>query len=308
MPISSLFLIVCSTGNTPLSLLVPGLCCSTGSNCPHTMETGYYHPASGVNQVNASHTIVDETIGVITMSYGKVNALSKALLDEIVLALETLQAQSVRVVILRAARGAKVFSAGHDVRELPTNGRDPLTYNDPLRHVMRTIEHYPHPIIAMIEGSVWGGACELAFGCDVIVAADDSSFAVTPAKLGVPYDIHGTLNMIKVAGMHLLKEMIFTAEPVSVRRLAEFGVINHVVPRADLEEFTLELARKMARTSPLVLTALKEEMRVLANAHPVIPETYERLQALRREVYDSSDYQEGIRAFLEKRPPVFLGK
>lgn len=64
----------------------------------------------------------------------------------------------------------------------------------------------------------------------------------------------------------------------------------------------------MARTSPLVLTVLKEEMRVLANAHPVIPETYERLQALRREVYDSDDYQEGIRAFLEKRPPVFQGK
>ncbi len=257
--------------------------------------------------MTATHSIVDGVIGVITMNHGKVNPLSKVLLDDIVLALDSLDPAPVRAVILRAAKGTNVFSAGHDVRELPTNGRDPLTYNDPLRQVVRKIEHFPHPVIAMIEGSVWGGACELAFGCDVIVAADDSTFAITPARLGVPYDIYGTLNLIKAAGMHLLKEMLFTAEPVPARRLAEFGVINHVVPRAELEEFTMNLARKMAQTSPLVLSVLKEEMRVLANAHPVIPETYERLQALPREVYDSEDYQEGIRAFLEKRPPVFHG-
>lgn len=257
--------------------------------------------------MKASHSIVDGAIGVITMNHGKVNALSKVLLDDIVLALESLQAPPVRVVILRAVKGAKVFSAGHDVRELPTNGRDPLTYNDPLRQVMRKIEHYPHPVVAMVEGSVWGGACELVLGCDVIVAAADSTFALTPAKLGVPYDIHGTLNLIKVAGMHLLKELLFTAEPVSVTRLADCGVINHVVSRAELESFTMNLAHRMAQTSPLVLQVLKEEMRVLANAHPLNPETYERLQALRREVYDSHDYQEGIRAFLDKRPPTFHG-
>ncbi len=257
--------------------------------------------------MKAPHSIVDGVIGVITMNHGKVNALSKVLLDDIVLSLESLHSPPVRVVILRAAQGAKVFSAGHDVRELPTNGRDPLTYNDPLRQVMRKIEHCPHPVIAMIEGSVWGGACELVLGCDVIVAAEDSTFAITPAKLGVPYDIHGTLNLIKVGGIHLLKEMLFTAEPVSVIRLADCGLINHVVPRAKLEDFTMNLARQMAQTSPLVLSVLKEEMRVLANAHPLNPETYERLQALRREVYDSHDYQEGIRAFLEKRAPTFLG-
>jgi methylmalonyl-CoA decarboxylase len=258
--------------------------------------------------VRASTNIVDGAIGIITMNHGKVNALSKVLLDEIVEALDGFQSSPVRVVILRAAKDAKIFSAGHDVKELPTNGRDPLTYNDPLRLVMRRIDHFPKPVIAMIEGTVWGGACELVLGCDMIVAAEDTTFAVTPAKLGVPYDIHGTLNLVKVAGIHLLKELIFTAEPVSVARLREYGMINYVVSRQELEPFTLELARKIAKTSPMVLSVMKEEMRVLANAHPLPPETYERLQALRREVYDSADYQEGIRAFLEKRAPEFQGK
>lgn len=257
--------------------------------------------------MKATLSIVDEVIGVITLNHGKVNALSKVLLDEIVALFDSLQATPVRVILLRAAPGAKVFSAGHDVRELPTNGRDPLTYNDPLRQLMRKIETCSRPVLAMVEGSVWGGACELVLGCDLVVAAEDSTFAITPAKLGVPYDIHGTLNLIKVADLHLLKEMLFTAEPVPAVRLAVSGVVNHVVPRLQLETFTLDLARRIARTSPLVNRVLKEEMRVLANAHPLNPETYERLQALRREVYDSQDYQEGIHAFLEKRQPTFQG-
>ncbi len=257
--------------------------------------------------MKAPHSIVDGVIAIITISHEKVNALSRALLDDIVTAFDSVESSSARVVILRAAEGTRVFSAGHDVRELPTNGRDPLTYNDPLRQVMRKIEHFPHPVIAMIEGSVWGGACELVLGCDIIIAADDSTFAITPAKLGVPYDIHGTLNLIKVAGMHFLKELMFTAEPVPMKRLADLGIVNHVVPRKELEPFTMKMARQIAQTSPHVLSVLKEEMRVLANAHPMNPETYERLQALRREVYDSHDYQEGIRAFLEKRAPQFRG-
>lgn len=251
---------------------------------------------------------VETVIGVITLENGKVNALSKSLLDDITATLVSLRSGPVRVVILRAAKGAKVFSAGHDVQELPTNGRDPLTYNDPLRQVVRAIELCPVPVIAMVEGSVWGGACELVLGCDLIVAASDTTFALTPARLGVPYNIQGALNFMKVAGIHLLKEMLFTAETIPAARLEAYGVLNHVVARENLEAFTLDLAARIAQNSPLVHRVLKEEMRVLANAHPMIPETYERLQALRREVYDSHDYQEGLRAFKEKRQPRFLGR
>lgn len=258
--------------------------------------------------MKAVHTAVEDAIGTIILNHGKVNALSKQLIDDICSALEVMKLQAARVVIIRAAKGAKVFSAGHDVKELPTNGRDPLTYNDPLRHAVRMIELHPAPVIAMVEGSVWGGACELVMSCDLIVTGEDTTFAITPAKIGVPYNLSGILNFMKVSDMHFVKEMLFTAQPVAANRLAECGVVNHVVPREKLEEVTMELAKKITRTSPLVHRILKEELRVLAGAHPLNPEAYERIQSLRREVYDSSDYQEGIKAFLEKREPVFQGK
>jgi methylmalonyl-CoA decarboxylase len=101
--------------------------------------------------------------------------------------------------------------------------------------------------------------------------------------------------------------MLFAARPVPASRMAAYGVVNGVVPAEELEQTTAALAADIASLSPLVHRIMKEELRVLANAHPLTPEAYERIQALRREVYDSDDYQEGIRAFLEKRRPVFRG-
>ena len=247
-------------------------------------------------------------IGTITLNRPKVNALSAALMEEVVAALHSMQEQRLRVVILRAQRGAKVFSAGHEVTELPTNGRDPLSYSDPLRTVIREIQHHPCPVIAMIEGTVWGGACELVMSCDLILCGEDTTFAITPARMGVPYNISGILNMMKVADIPFIKEMLFTAKPVTAERLMACGVVNHVTPRAKLESYTLKMAAQIAECSPLVLRILKEELRVLTSAHPITPEAYERLQSLRREVYDSEDYHEGIRAFFEKRKPQFSGQ
>ena len=248
-------------------------------------------------------------VGEITLNNpAKHNALSTALIDELCSALEEMLLSQVRVVVLRAQAGAKVFSAGADVRELPTNGRDPLTYDDPVRRVIRMIELFPAPVIAMVEGSVWGGACELVMSCDMIVAGNDSTFAVTPAKLGMPYNISGVQNFLNTGGMNLCKEMLFTAQPMNVHRLVLQGIVSHAVPRGELEPLTRTIAEQIAMNSPLVISLLKEELRLLSASHNLGPETFERVQAMRREVYDSEDYQEGIRAFFEKRTPRFQGK
>jgi methylmalonyl-CoA decarboxylase len=254
-------------------------------------------------------TETSDGIGSITLNNPrKHNALSTALIEEICAVMEQMRQDDVRVVILRAPAGAKVFSAGHDIGELPTNGRDPLTYNDPLRLLVRTIEHFPAPVIAMVEGSVWGGACELVMSCDLIVAAEDSTFAITPAKLGVPYNISGIQRFLKAGGMTLCVEMLFTAQPSSARRLLDRGIVNHAVPRDQLEIVTKGIAGQIVKNSPLVVSLLKEELRLLSAAHNLGPETFERVQAMRREIYDSEDYQEGICAFHEKRSPQFRGR
>src|SRR5579862_559406 len=250
----------------------------------------------------------DRSIGTICLNHPKVNALSSELIDDICHGLDEMKRLGARVVVLRAEKGSKVFSAGHDVHELPTNGRDPLTYNDPLRHAIRMIETHPCPVIAMVEGSVWGGACELVMSCDLIVATEDSTFAITPAKWGVPYNISGVQNFLNTGGMPLCKEMLFTAQPISAPRLVEQGIVSHAVAREKLEGLTQMMAEQIAQNSPLVIGLLKEELRLLSASHNLSPETYERVQAMRRQVYDSADYQEGIRSFLEKRTPRFEGK
>ena len=252
---------------------------------------------------------LDAPIGTITLNNAhKRNALSESLIQEVIAALTDFKERKVRVVVLRAQPGAKVWSAGHDVGELPTGGRDPLGWDDPLRNLIREIEIFPAPVIAMIEGGVWGGACETVFACDLIIAAPDATFAVTPAKLGVPYNVSGMLTFLNATSMRIVKEMAFTAMPVDAERAERLGMINYVIAASELEAFTYEFAARIAQNAPLSIAVMKEQLRILAGAHPMSPQGFERVQGLRRIVYDSRDYKEGIRAFKEKRRPVFTGE
>jgi methylmalonyl-CoA decarboxylase len=160
----------------------------------------------------------------------------------------------------------------------------------------------------MIEGGVWGGACEIVLACDLIVATASATFALTPAKLGVPYNISGMLTFLHAANIRIVKEMAFTAQPIEAARAERLGMINYVVPAAELEAFTMGLARQISANAPLSIAVMKEQLRILGGAHPMSPQGFERVQGLRRIVYDSHDYQEGIRAFKEKRKPVFKGE
>jgi methylmalonyl-CoA decarboxylase len=252
---------------------------------------------------------VENHIGTITLNDPKtLNSLSGVLIKDLLDTLDRFRDQEVRVVILRACPGSKTWSAGHNVGELPKHARDPLTYSDPLRVAIRKIQEYPSPVIAMVEGGVWGGACELVMACDLVIAVESATFAITPARLGVPYNIGGVQNMIGSVPMVVVKEMLFRAKPISAQRAYEVGIANYVVQADQLVAKTLELAQDMLANSPLVITLLKEETHVLAHAIALSAETFERIQSVRRRIYDSEDYQEGIRSFFEKRKPVFHGK
>lgn len=209
---------------------------------------------------------------------------------------------------MRAPEGAKVWSAGHDVKELPLKLRDPLSYYDSLEVLLRTVEEYPGPVIAMVHGSVWGGACDLIMTCDMVIADKTAKFAMTPAKLGVPYNSTGILHFMNRLPINIAKEMFFTAELMSSKRALNVGIINHLVEEEELLPFTLNMAQTISTRSILSIQVIKEQFRVLSKAYSITPSAFERVQGMRRKVYDSHDYEEAITAFLEKRPAKFKGE
>ena len=253
-------------------------------------------------------TVMVGQVGIITLEdKDKRNAIGARMAHGIVTALGSLRAQNARVIVLRAAPGMKVWSAGHDIDELPRGRRDPLGYDDPLEELLRAVRAFPAPVVAMVHGTVWGGALDLVLSCDLVVADETAAFAITPANLGMPYNITGLLHFLGRLPINVIKEMFFTAAPVDARMAREWRIVNHLVPWDRLESFTLELAATMATKSPLAIAVTKEQLNVLSDYQPVAAQVYERVQGLRRQAYDSSDYLEGLSAFAEKRPPIFRG-
>ncbi len=249
------------------------------------------------------------TTGVIILnSFENRNALSAELVAELIAAFDGFRALNIRAIVLRAQPGVKVWSAGHDITELPDRGHDPLGWYDQLRVLIRAIQESPAPVIALIEGSVRGGGCEVAMACDMLVTTPNATFAITPAKLGVPYNLGGLLTLVNMIPLPIAKEMLFTAQPIPAEQAWNMGITNYVKSPEEIEEFVMKMAAHIGDNSPLSVSVMKEELRLLSSASAMSPELFERIQGLRRIVYNSDDYQEGIDAFRQKRKPVFHGK
>jgi methylmalonyl-CoA decarboxylase len=200
------------------------------------------------------HVEIRDRVGILTLDDPeRRNCLSSEMLEGLTAGLARLADAKVRSAILRAPPGASVWSAGLDVRSLPEPGRDPLDYQDPLEQVIRQVEHFPAPVIAMVEGGVWGGACDLTFVCDLAIGCETASFAITPGKLGVPYNCSGILHFLNLVGPRVAREMFFTAEPIEAERAVAVGILNRLVPKGELESFTLAMAGQIAENSPLAV-------------------------------------------------------
>ena len=252
---------------------------------------------------------IDGNVCIVTLAnQAKRNALSRTLLDDLQSAIHAATDAGSRAVVLRAEPGVAIWSSGHDISELPGDGSDPLSWANPLESCFRTMRHAPYPIIAAVEGSVWGGATELVLSCDLVVAVVSSSFAITPAKLGIPYNSEGVARFIDALPVNLAREMFFTAEPVSAAVWHAHGVVNRLVgDEAELTATARALADRIASLSPLAINAIKAEFTTLTNARAVTSEQFERLTSARQAAWRSDDYREAIAAFREHRSMTFRG-
>ena len=238
------------------------------------------------------------------------NCLSEAMCEELMAALDDGYEKECVGIVIGAQTKKGVWSAGHDIRELPTDGSDPLAFEVPMEKLLRKVQDVPIPVIACVSGTVWGGACDLCLSCDMIVSSRNATFAITPAKLGIPYNASGILHFLNQLGMNKAREMFFLARPITAEDALNVGLINHVADLDKLEEMLEnDFLDPLRKNSVLSISAIKRQFRILSRAATVISaENFERINSYRTKVYGGEDYKEGIAAFLEKRPPVYKGK
>jgi enoyl-CoA hydratase/carnithine racemase len=249
---------------------------------------------------------IDDRIATITMNRPeKRNALNSAALQALSDTVVGLaQHPDVRVVVIRGA--GKAFSSGRDLREMSQQQAAGAGPSIDIVQVFHAIEKLPHPTIAMVHGDALAGGCELALHCDLRLAADTARFGMPLARLGlvVPFDLTGKL--LEVIGPANTRLLLFSAQPVDGTRALEMGLVHQVVPAADLEQATYTLARSIAVNAPLALRGIKATMQRLLTPGQPVP--HDDIDALAQRARQSADAREGVRAMLEKRPPVFRGE
>jgi len=206
-----------------------------------------------------------------------------------------------RVLVVQ---GGDHFSAGADISEFETlrSGADGAArYGDAVHAAERAIALFDRPTIAVVNGVCVGGGCEIALACDLRIAADNARFGITPAKLGIVYNFTSTKRLVEAVGPAWARQILFTAEIIDAATALRIGLVNELHPAAELADRAKELATTVATRSRVSLRGAKEIITAITDGH----DEDESVRSLYDDAVHSADYAEGVRAFLEKRPPRF---
>jgi enoyl-CoA hydratase len=238
----------------------------------------------------------------------KRNAISQDMWDAVRLAAEHFaDDDSVRVVVMHGA-GGKAFASGADISEFEKIRADAaaeVEYSRRSSAAREMLERLGKPLIAMVQGFCVGGGCATALVADMRIASTDSRFGIPAARLGVSYAYESLQRLVALVGPAIAKEIMFTGRLLTAAEALAFGLVNRVVEPDELEQAVTELAQSMARNAPLSIRASKEAIEQIAGDPGKRDPA--RIEALNRACFDSADYAEGRRAFMEKRPPRFAG-